>query len=1243
MDLPRIRAEYDGQILWALLDTGASNSFIHPRYTAPITSLPPGPEIRLASGITMRAAGPFLASLQLGGYRQTVSVFVMHEMAEDLILGQDWFVQTAATIDYQNRCIYFGTQQRVTLYWDKPLGVAPTLTPLDFSNADIGSTRSDQYMAILRDFADVFQESARQPTTRLAQHAIRLKDPTPFKIRRYQYSQAKREAIREEVSRMLAAGVIRRSHSAFSSPVVLVGKKDGTHRFCVDYRQLNAQTEDEVSQLPPIQETLRDLGTAQVFSSLDLRSGYWQVPMEEASIPYTAFTTPNGATYEFVVMPFGLKCAPTTFQHLMVEVLAGYVGVFVNVYLDDIIVYSGTHEEHAVHLQMVLERLRTHGLRCSLEKCHFGTGSLDYLGHRVTVHHNEPQAKHVQRIQDFPTPRTMKEVQSFLGTANWLREYVPHFAALAAPITSVVGKKKFCWTNEAAEAFGLLKAALAEPLTLSRPDFNQRFRLQTDASQEGMGAVLYQVAENGTRKIISCSSAKFNPTERRYHVNEQEVLAVVWACKRYQAYLQKPFTLITDSRALIWLKKYHCERAKLTRWALLLQEFSFDVVHCPGRLNQLPDFLSRYPADGEHPDLDDEEERMFLPTTNPGRSAGAPVTTSPSKTAPDLPSNVPCLPSARPSPHARAINTVRSRRLRRRGRHRRLPICFTQPSTTANMMEAVAEPAEPGPEPLFDTICQLQKDSLEYQATRARWHRLRNGEEEARASWQRTLRDDYVVDEGLIWYTKDGNRSLVVPLELWPRVIYEYHDAPAAGHPGRDETIRAIRRLYYWPAVNKQVKTHVRHCLICASTKRGGALQPNAPLRPHQPVRPWQVVSIDVMGPLPRTPTGNRFLLILTDTFSKWVELRAVERAHVKVVTGFLHSVCSRWGYPEQIISDNGPQFRSQPWVRWTRRNHIELYFSPVYHQRANPVERRCQEVKRALRAKCREREDTWDVALEEVMFNLNNRTNASTGQAPSELVTGALLTRPGEWRHPHHRVPLPNAPGQRAERVRRAQRRQQVFQRNLYPEPRDAPVRFQVGDQVLVRVFPGTSSPLGLKWEGPYPVLVIRSDGVYEVDRNGAQTHVHVDDLRLAPGPAPVGPDGPDPMVAHELAPDSESEDEVPEDIEETEDDRTHDDPELEAASHGSDTEDADEEGDAAGQDEDPAAVDRSPEQDPEVRQRLAAFNACVNRHIQAARPVETQTVRPIPAEWLVVTVEDLEEPAVRQEGGVPIIGLFP
>ncbi|KAK9686724.1 RNase H-like domain found in reverse transcriptase [Popillia japonica] len=255
-------------------------------------------------------------------------------------------------------------------------------------------------------------------------------------------------------------------------------------------------------------------------------------------------------------MPFGLKNAPTTFQKLMAQdVLVGYFRDFAIAYLDDIIIYSRDLPEHLRHLHQVLERLQQHGLRLNLEKCHFASTQLDYLGHVVTKEGNQPQTGHVNAIKAAATPTTRKSIRQFLGTVNWLRDYIPDASRIMAPLTDLLQTKTTLkWSESAHAAFDALKTVASKPLVLYRPDLGKPFVLQTDASSIGAAAVLYQ-EEEGQRRNVSYSSLRFNKTEQRYHINEQECLAVIWAIKRYRPYLEdRPFLLPTDSPILArWL------------------------------------------------------------------------------------------------------------------------------------------------------------------------------------------------------------------------------------------------------------------------------------------------------------------------------------------------------------------------------------------------------------------------------------------------------------------------------------------------------------------------------------------------------------------------------------------------------------------------------------------------------------------------------------------------------------------
>lgn len=387
------------------------------------------------------------------------------------------------------------------------------------------------------------------------------------------------------------------------------------------------------------------------------------------------------------------------------------------------------------------------------------------------------------------------------------------------------------------------------------------------------------------------------------------------------------------------------------------------------------------------------------------------------------------LPPEEPAPESSAtpsfaLNKIRSKNGRRKRQRSSVPQELRQP-VTVRLNQIERENLT-----LYEQIAEAQRNSPEYAATRVRIQRYQDGEVPTVQPCQKTLRNDYMVQDDLVWYRANGGRTLVVPINYWRRVIFEYHDSPDAGHPGQDETLQAVARLYHWPAMRRQIKTYIKHCIVCASVKRGGATQSRAPLRPRPPQRPWQTISVNVMGPYPKTRSGNKFILVAIDVCSKWTEAVAVPEARVKHLVEFVEQLCRHWGYPADIITDNGSGFRA------VQKHDINHYTTSIYHQRSNPVERRNQELKKLLRVHQRNQEnDRWDESLEQILFTLRTRINAATGMAPSEVLLGAPLVRAGEWCHPEMCRRVENNAPVRADRLPKLRGRQEVFDRQLFPQ----------------------------------------------------------------------------------------------------------------------------------------------------------------------------------------------------------------
>ena len=434
-------------------------------------------------------------------------------------------------------------------------------------------------------------------TTPLIQHEIRLTETEPIK-QRYQPQNPRMQAvINEEVDRMLADGIIEPSRSPWSSPVVIAKKKDGAPRFCINFKKINDISRKDAYPLPFINAILDKLRRAKYISSIDLKQGYWQIPLTEDSKPITAFTVPGRGLFQFKVMPFGLHSAPATFQRLMDRILGPELEPFCFAYLDDIIILGETYDEHENNLLTVFERLRAANLKINSAKCQFGRKSLKYLGHLVTSEGICTDPDKVDAILELREPTNVRGVRRFLGVASWYRRFVPNFSQIAAPLNHLLKKGvRWSWGTEQTEAFNQLKRCLTETPVLTCPDFTKKFVLQTDASQEGLGIALIQHGTDGDH-VIAYASRTLTASEKKYSVTEKECLAIVWGIEKMRPYLEGyHFTVITDHQSLRWLHSIKSPSGRLARWSVYLQQFDFDIRYRKGVLNRIADTLSRDPV-----------------------------------------------------------------------------------------------------------------------------------------------------------------------------------------------------------------------------------------------------------------------------------------------------------------------------------------------------------------------------------------------------------------------------------------------------------------------------------------------------------------------------------------------------------------------------------------------------------------------------------------------------------------------
>ena len=459
------------------------------------------------------------------------------------------------------------------------------------------SEKMSLYQLLLA-YSDVFSSSGTDlGRTGVIQHRITTTTTSPIRQPIRRIPPYRREEVQQLLREMQEKDVIQRSSSPWASPIVLVTKKDGSTRFCVDYRRLNEVTRKDAYPLPRIDMTLDTLAGARWFSTLDLVSGYWQVEVAEEDRNKTAFCTTEGL-FEFKVMPFGLCNAPATFQRLMDFVLAGLNWAHCLVYLDDVIVLGRSFSEHLLNLQMVFARLREAGLMLKPAKCTLFREEVQFLGHLVSREGVRADPANVERVATWPTPTTKREVQQFLGFASYYRRFIKDFAGIAKPLHRLTEEgDTFRWTDECERAFEKLRHLLTTTPLLAYPDFDRPFILDTDASAVGIGAVLSQIDNTGQERVVAYGSRVLSKAERQYCVTRRELLAVVTFIRQFKPYLTgRRFQLRTDHGSLVWLRNFKEPEGQLARWLECLQEYDFEIVHRRGRKHTNADALSRLPC-----------------------------------------------------------------------------------------------------------------------------------------------------------------------------------------------------------------------------------------------------------------------------------------------------------------------------------------------------------------------------------------------------------------------------------------------------------------------------------------------------------------------------------------------------------------------------------------------------------------------------------------------------------------------
>ncbi|EGT47562.1 hypothetical protein CAEBREN_01908 [Caenorhabditis brenneri] len=473
----------------------------------------------------------------------------------------------------------------------------------------VGTKEEEEVWGIVRKFQHIFavddNELGRTNAVECEIELVEGAEPVRQKPRPIPL--AIRPEIRKMIQKMLAQGVIRESHSPWASPVVLVKKKDGSVRMCIDYRKVNKVVRYNAHPLPNIEATLQSLSGKKVFTTLDLLAGYWQIPLKEQSKEITAFAI-GSELFEWNVLPFGLVTSPAIFQATMESVIGDMLGICAFVYVDDLLIASESLEQHAKDLERVLERVEKSGMRFRASKCHIAQEQVAYLGHKITPEGVRTEEAKIDKMKKFPRPTNPKEVQSFLGLVGYYRKFVINFAQMASALTPLTAKQAvWRWEEEQEAAFQSLIQAICSTPVLMQPnteaaiDGSKPFLIYTDASRKGVGAVLAQQGDDGEQHPIAFASKALTPAETRYHITDLEALGMIFALRRFKTIVYGTQILVyTDHKPLIYLLRGTPLADRLLRWSIELLEYNVKIIFVNGKANNVADALSRGGCEEAH-------------------------------------------------------------------------------------------------------------------------------------------------------------------------------------------------------------------------------------------------------------------------------------------------------------------------------------------------------------------------------------------------------------------------------------------------------------------------------------------------------------------------------------------------------------------------------------------------------------------------------------------------------------------
>ncbi|CAC5392995.1 unnamed protein product [Mytilus coruscus] len=706
----------------------------------------------------------------------------------------------------------------------------------DLNNADLSSEQKQLLKCFLNRNRQVFAKDLSElGHTHLYNHVIDTGNALPIKKRFYRQSPQVLADMNRQIDQMLEYGIIEESDSEWQSPVVMCKKKSGELRFCVDYRAVLNISRPKFFPLPRLEDVFDAIGQADatIFSTLDLLSGYWQCGLDPETAHKAAFVTPSGV-YQWKRLPFGLASAPSSFQHLLTQVLRNLNYKIALVYVDDILIFSKSFEEHLKHLQLVFDRLISAGLTLKPSKCLFARPEVIYLGHKISKKGVQADISKVEAVESFPVPKTEKNVRSFLGLTNYYRKFIKGYSHIATPLNRLLRKDvPFEWSEKCQKAFDQLKQSLCSSPILAYPNMSRPFILTTDASGSAIAYILGQLDSEGRERVIAYGGRSLSEGIKTYHI--------------YLA--NSHFKVYTDHHSLKWLSSIKQSTGRLARWSVLLQDYSFEICYREGNKNGNADGLSRREYSVSQFSLEPEDA---IPSVDVN------LVSVEQETNEHVQVTFLYNSCNSPTPTIMEITT---------GNGTEQPV----PSTNEKHPEQITEV-------IPENVGESQQECQDFKHIYAYLETGVLPEDKKLATKVFLEASQYALLDGVLFHfyqprTRGRKKDIFVRQLACPRqfrndLLKSYHEL---GHFGFDRTYLAIKQKYFFPGMYQAVAYFIRGCDSFQRAKPHAHAK-RVPLTPMPILDTFSRWHIDLIGPFKETKLGHKYILIVVCAFSKWTE-----------------------------------------------------------------------------------------------------------------------------------------------------------------------------------------------------------------------------------------------------------------------------------------------------------------------------------------------------------------------------------